>query len=548
MVDHLAALAAGQVVLLTGSAGLEGLAAAYEPDVVVTDAGRTPMPPGSRHHLHPDLALLLSTSGSTGSPKLVRLSGDSLVANAQAIVSALGIRSSDVAATTLPLHYCYGLSVLHSHLLAGASLLLTDDSVVDASFWEDVAAHRVTTFPGVPHTFDLLERTGFAEREVPSLRYLTQAGGRMAPERVRALAELGERKGFDLVVMYGQTEATARMTVLPPDRTTSAPGSIGLPVTGGALAVEPVEGCAPGTGELVYSGPNVMLGYAESPADLARGRTIAVLRTGDLGRQRADGLWEVTGRRSRVAKVLGQRLDLDRVERLLAERGLVAAAADGADRLVLGVVSAARPVDPRSVRALVRETFGLPATAVAVVVLPDLPRLASGKTDYAALVAAGVSSTTEDRAPRPPRTGRPPTGSPRSTPRRSGSPRSGPGTPSSASAGTRCPTSRSRSGSSGSSAGCRPTGRPGRWPTWFPTPGRRGRAAASRPTWCCARSPSSASSAPTPTSSRCWAARTCCSRWSASTWVASSSPRPAGPSAPGTSCAARSGSPSRRCS
>jgi len=393
VVDYLGALAAGQVVLLAGPATLAGLGEAYDPDVVVEAGGRTDHRPVTTHDLHPDLTLLLSTSGSTASPKLVRLSAESLLANAEAVVTALGIRETDVAATTLPLHYCYGLSVLHSHLLAGASLLLTDDSVVDESFWADVSAYGVTTFPGVPHTFDLLERTGFAERAVPSLRYLTQAGGRLAPERVRRLAELGQRQGFDLMVMYGATEATARMAVLPADQALTAPETIGLPVPGGTLTVRPVPGGdEDGIGELVFAGPNVMLGYAESPLDLAQGRTVTELRTGDLGRQRPDGLWEVTGRRARVAKVLGLRLDLDRVERLLAAHGVAVAAADGGDRLVLGVADGARAVDRERVAALVGQEVGLPRTSIALVVVPDLPRLTSGKVDYRGLVAASTAA------------------------------------------------------------------------------------------------------------------------------------------------------------
>jgi len=400
VLDYLGALAAGQVVLLAGPTALAGLSEAYQPDVVIRASGRVDRREVTGHHLHPDLTLLLSTSGSTGSPKLVRLSAESLLANADAIVAALGIRASDVAATTLPLHYCYGLSVVHSHLLAGASLMLTGGSVVDTSFWADVAEHRVTTFPGVPHTFDLLERTGFADRVVPSLRYLTQAGGRLAPDRVRELAELGQRKGFDLVVMYGQTEATARMAVLPADLALAASGAIGLPVAGGAFSVRPVPECGdPDSGELVFTGPHVMLGYAESPADLALGRTVTELRTGDLGHRRPDGLWEVTGRLGRAAKVLGQRLDLDRVERLLAARGVVTAAADGGDHLVLGVVGTTRAVDADRVRALVRDEVGIPPTAVEVIAVDHLPRLPSGKLDYRALVRKAVSAGSTGEVP-----------------------------------------------------------------------------------------------------------------------------------------------------
>ncbi|PVG84564.1 AMP-dependent synthetase [Nocardioides gansuensis] len=389
VVEYLGALAADQVVLLADEAAAPALESAWQPDALAGPEGRRWLRDGSAHSLHPDLTLLLSTSGSTGSPKLVRLSRDNLVANAAAIADSLGIRSTDVAATTLPLHYCYGLSVLHSHLLRGAALLLTERSVVDECFWDDVRTHGVTTLPGVPHTFELLERTGFADRVLPSLRCLTQAGGRMAPARVRAFAELGQRRGFDLFVMYGATEATARMAVLPADLATTAPTSIGLPLPGTSFSLAPVEGAEPGVGELVFHGPNVMLGYAELAADLALGATVDHLRTGDLARQRPDGLWEVVGRTRRIAKVCGLRVDLDRLERTLAARGTVVACADGDDRVVVGVVAGARPVDPVSIAADAAGASGLAVTGVHVEVLDDLPRLPNGKVDYRALAGLG---------------------------------------------------------------------------------------------------------------------------------------------------------------
>ncbi len=392
LVVYLGALAAGCPVLLTGpGAAREALAAAYDPDVSWTaDGGLVEHRALPATDLHPDLALLLSTSGTTGSPKLVRLSRANLVANARAIADYLALTHDDVAVTTLPLHYCYGLSVVHSHLLQGASLVLTDLSVTDEPFWELVRDHGVTSFAGVPHTFDLLDRTGFAERDLPRLRYLTQAGGRMAPEVVRRYARLGAERGWELFVMYGATEATARMAWLPPLLAADAPDTIGIPVPGGSFTVEPLPEPLPGhgseVGELVYRGDNVMLGYAECPADLALGRTMHELRTGDLGRQREDGLYEVVGRRSRVAKVFGLRVDLDRVERVLAGRGLVAAAADGGDELVLAVCSGAAPVDPARVTALVREELGIAPSGVRLLTPPELPLLPNGKTDYRALV------------------------------------------------------------------------------------------------------------------------------------------------------------------
>ena len=263
----------------------------------------------------------------------MRLSWDNLRSNAEAIAASLAIRATDRAVTSLPVHYCYGLSVVHSHLVAGASVVLTDLSVADPCFWDLAREARVTTLAGVPHSFELLDRVGFAEMDLPHLRTVTQAGGRLDPQHVVELAALGTRRGFDLVVMYGATEATARMAYLPPDLAASHPGAVGIPVEGGH--VDLVDG------EVVYSGPNVMLGYAERPEHLALGRTVDRLHTGDLGRWTADGLLEVTGRRSRIAKVLGHRVDLDHVERGLRAEGRDVRCVDGGDHLVVWVAATA---------------------------------------------------------------------------------------------------------------------------------------------------------------------------------------------------------------
>jgi acyl-CoA synthetase (AMP-forming)/AMP-acid ligase II len=404
VVAYLGALAAGHPVLLVpgDEAVIATMTAAYDPDVVVQPVdGRWTCQErraGSAHDLHPELALLLSTSGSTGSPKLVRLSHANLRANAEAIATYLGIRETDRAATTLPLHYCYGLSVLNSHLLRGAGLILTDLSVADTCFWELFRRARGTSFAGVPYTFSLLERVGFDAMRLPDLRYVTQAGGRLAPHRVRHLAELGRRRGWDLFVMYGQTEATARMAYLPPDLAQSRPEAIGVPVPGGALRLEPLDDAEPDVGELVYTGPNVMLGYAHGPTDLALGRVIEELRTGDIARRGTDGLYEIVGRRSRFAKVFGLRIDLERVEAGLAADG-VAAACTGRDEELVVVVEAAG--QRSQLNRLVAQRCGLPARAVRIMVVPELPRLASGKVDQPAVAALAAPGTGETVAPGP---------------------------------------------------------------------------------------------------------------------------------------------------
>lgn len=399
VVALVAAQAAGHPVLLTPpGAAADALVAAYDPDVVHDPGAHGPgwheVRPGSRHALHRDLALLLSTSGSTGSPKLVRLSRDNVASNARAIADYLGLTAGDRAVTTLPLHYCYGLSVLHSHLAVGASVVLTELSVVDPCLWDLVARTDVTSFAGVPHTFDLLEASGFAERDLPRLRYVTQAGGRLDPDRIRAYAALGEARGWDFVTMYGQTEATARMAYLPPHLARSHAGSIGVPVPGGSFRFEPVAEAGPGVGELVYSGPNVMLGYAGSPAELARGREVTELRTGDLARRRDDGTYTWVGRRSRIIKLFGVRLDLDELERGLGEVA-------GGDVRVVGTDSGLHafvtcPRDRAPARAALLARTGLPGHVVNAAVLAELPRTSSGKIDQAALHRhAGVLESAE---------------------------------------------------------------------------------------------------------------------------------------------------------
>lgn len=379
VVAYLAALAGGHTVLLARD---HVLPRAYGASATWQDGGFVatgrPAP-----DLHPELRLLLSTSGSTGSPKLVRLSRTNLESNADAIASYLGLTEDDRAITTLPLDYCYGLSVLHSHLRVGASVVLTDRSVAERALWDLAAETGVTTFAGVPYTFDLLELAGWPD--LPSLRVVTQAGGRLAPERVRALAERGEREGWAFFVMYGQTEATARMAYLPPELATRNPGAIGRPIPGGSFRIDPVDGAPDGAGELVYRGPNVMMGYAEGVADLARGPELDELRTGDLARRTASGLIEVVGRRSRFAKLFGQRIDLDRVAALLTLGQHEVACAESADgtRLVVALAGDPDRVTREEIEGIAAAATGLPEHAIAVVGVTDVPRLPNGKVDHA---------------------------------------------------------------------------------------------------------------------------------------------------------------------
>ena len=207
--------------------------------------------------IHPDLALLLSTSGSTGSPKLVRLTLNNLAANAGSISQYLELTSQERPITSLPMSYSYGLSVINSHLQSGATIVFTEDGVLRREFWDAVDRYGCTSFAGVPYTYQMLLQTGLLSKKGASLKALTQAGGRLEERHIQQMHDLARGRGWKFYVMYGQTEATARISYVPFDQLGRKIGSVGIAIPDGSLTVDD------DTGELIYSGPNVMLGYAE---------------------------------------------------------------------------------------------------------------------------------------------------------------------------------------------------------------------------------------------------------------------------------------------
>jgi len=270
------------------------------------------------------LCLLISTSGSTGSPKLVRQSYENLRSNTEAIIEYLGITPSERAITSLPMNYVYGLSVLNTHIYAGATLVLTRLNPYANKFWNLVDSEGVTSFAGVPFTYETIDKLRVLKRELPTLKTMTQAGGKLSPELHKKLAAWAMENGKRFVVMYGASEATARMGYLPPERSFEKLGSMGIPIPGGRFELIGANGeviDAPDqVGEMVYYGPNVTLGYALTGADLSKpdenkGRLV----TGDMARRDEDGFYTIVGRKKRFLKILGKRVNLDDVERLLKQ-------------------------------------------------------------------------------------------------------------------------------------------------------------------------------------------------------------------------------------
>lgn len=335
-----------------------------------------------------DLALLLTTSGSTGSPKLVRLSTSNLEANTKSIVEYLGLDQSERPVTTLPMNYSYGLSIINSHLAVGATLLLTGSSLMERDFWSFFKEHNATSFAGVPYTFEMLKKLRFFRMQLPSLRTITQAGGKLSLDLSREFAEYAEQQGVRFFVMYGQTEATARMSYLPYEYALSKCGSVGIAIPGGDFFLVDDNGIiiegSELEGELAYRGPNVSLGYAECPEDLGkRDERCGVLFTGDMARRDEDGFYYITGRKQRFVKLFGNRVNLDEAEHLIKELVPDCACCGSDDHLIIFISEAGKE---NEVRQFMASRTGIHHSAFSVKHIPEIPKNQSGKTLYSELM------------------------------------------------------------------------------------------------------------------------------------------------------------------
>ncbi len=344
---------------------------------------------GQKAKLYEELGLLLTTSGSTGSPKLVRQSYKNIAANADQIARYLELDETERPITTLPMNYTYGLSIINSHLLVGATILLTDYGLMQKEFWQFLKSAEATSFGGVPYTYEMLDKLRFFRMDLPSLRYMTQAGGKLSPELHRKFAEYAEQSGKKFIVMYGQCEATARMSYLPAEKSLEKYGSMGIAIPDGTFSLIDVNGQvieeAGKVGELVYEGPNVTLGYAEHIADLSLGdERHGRLETGDMAKRDADGYYYIVGRKKRFLKVYGNRVNLDEIDMMVKnEFGNVDCVTAGRDDHVCVFLTDESLVD--SVRHYVADKTKLNIAAFHVNVLKEIPKNESGKVQYSEL-------------------------------------------------------------------------------------------------------------------------------------------------------------------
>lgn len=336
--------------------------------------------------LYEELALLLTTSGSTGSPKLVRQSYVNIQANAESIASYLELTADERPITTLPMNYTYGLSVINSHLLVGATILLTDVSVRMKSFWDFAKMEKATSFAGVPFTYEMLKKMRFFKMDLPCIRYMTQAGGKLQPELHQEFAVWCREHGKKFIVMYGQTEATARMAYLPAEKSIEKYGSLGKAIPGGDIQIVDEDGnCITDSnvvGEIVYKGPNVTLGYAECREDLAKpDERGGVLQTGDMAIKDDEGYFYIVGRKKRFLKILGNRVNLDEIDRMIKGKyeDLDCASTGTDNHMEIYITDEGKKEE---IKRWISAKTRLSETTFSVLYIPEIPKNESGKILY----------------------------------------------------------------------------------------------------------------------------------------------------------------------
>lgn len=339
------------------------------------------------YDISPDLKLLMTTSGSTGSPKFVRQTEKNIQSNTESIAEYLEILPDDRAITTMPMNYTYGLSIINSHLFKGACVILSEYTLMDKKFWQLIKEEKATTFGGVPYIYEMLKKLRFGRMELPSLRYLTQAGGKLSPELADEFSNICKEKGMKFIVMYGQTEATARMAWRPWEHAFDKSASMGIAIPGGEFSLidanENVINEPDVVGELVYRGDNVTLGYAQSRADLSKGdENHGVLITGDMAKRDSDGYYYIVGRKKRFLKLFGNRVNLDEVEQLLRKQGIDCACAGQDDKMEIYLTDVTKK---ETVIDFIDNHTAISHGGYVIKTIDAIPRSESGKILYSEL-------------------------------------------------------------------------------------------------------------------------------------------------------------------
>ena len=272
------------------------------------------------YKIHNSLKILLSTSGSTADPKFVKLTSKNLLHNSKGIIKSLNINRGSYPITTLPLSYSYGLSIFNSHIFSGNKIFVSNLNIFETKFWNYIKKFNITTFGGVPIFYDMILRSEFLHFNNSSLKYLTQAGGRIDKSTFVQLKNIMKIKKIKFFLMYGQTESTARISVKSVGIDDEI--SIGEAIEGTKIFIgnKKYENLKDGqTGEIKIKSESIYKGYANSFKDLSFIKNIKILNTGDLGVFSLKSGIKIIGRTKRISKIWGKRINLDSIERIFAK-------------------------------------------------------------------------------------------------------------------------------------------------------------------------------------------------------------------------------------
>lgn len=342
-----------------------------------------------KYPINDKLELLMTTSGSTGSPKLVRYKKGNLEANAKNVAAAWGWTSNERPICDLLINYTMGLNVINTHLYVGATLLLITSNITEKKYWDFIKANRATNFTGVPFSYDLLWKLKFFRMDLPHLTTLSEGGGKLTDQMFIKVAKFAQENDKRFIASFGTTETSARLSMLTPDMAIEKKGSIGKAIPEGELVlfdddgneIEQIEA----EGELGYKGPNVTMGYAYAIEDLMLDDEFnGVYKTGDIARRDKDGFYFIVGRKSRFLKMLGHRVSLDQSERLIKEKFNIDCACGGTDEQMEIYVTEMEDTD--IIKRFISEKTGIYSTMFKVMQVREIPRNSTGKILYKKLV------------------------------------------------------------------------------------------------------------------------------------------------------------------
>lgn len=341
------------------------------------------------YDINEHLSLLLTTSGSTGSPKLVRHKYGNLEANSRNVAKAFGWSAEERPICSLPMHYTMGLNVINTHLYVGATLLLSNLELTDRKFWQFIKEKKGTNFTGVPYSYEILQKLRFMSMDLPSLSTFCVGGGRMTEENFMEMAAYANTHNKRFISSFGTTETSARMACLQPEFALDKCCSIGKAIPEGILFLKDEHGTpvpnGEGSGELCYQGPNVTMGYAENAADLLLGDIFnGEYETGDLAKRDVEGFYYITGRLKRFVKIYGLRISLDQCERIIKNKFNIECACTGTDRIINTFLSDKNMMD--EIKTYLCKTLNITPSSLAIHYIENIPKNSFGKTLYNALI------------------------------------------------------------------------------------------------------------------------------------------------------------------